>query len=483
MTIWSSGSSNPSNPDSVWSDETAYRGEPSTITIGSVTSVDQGDESVSNSGTPTDAILDFALPIGDTGPQGIQGPAGTITIGTVSTGSPGTDVIIENVGSTANALLNITIPAGDRGITGDAGTITVGSTTTSAAGTSASVENVGSSSDAILNFTIPKGDKGETASLTAGQNIVIDASDPTDLIVKTTNDLTADNIYSPSLVGGIWGALNKIHVQNYSPGLGYLTQNLKRNSDTSWSLDWGVDYGVGVGLDSSNTATYPGINFMGCDINYSGVQPTKALMTPSGNWGFLTTSPTQTIDNAGTTRLRDHLYDSINSNGSLKDVLTRGSAGVVWSKNTSGLVSVLNVSLPDKTSHLITTEHAMTMGATNTLIGSINGSGHYIVPTTGVYDVYIEGRPVIDNINGGIYGYGQYTLIRVGDSSQVVQGEGNFPLNGRIGIWVKAVGLGIPLNAGDAIKFMCNHYTGQDGSGNPLGKLEAHTAIVRFIGR
>ena len=44
---------------------------------------------------------------------------------------------------------------------GAAGTVEVGTTTTGAAGTNASVENVGTGNAAILNFTIPRGDKGD----------------------------------------------------------------------------------------------------------------------------------------------------------------------------------------------------------------------------------------------------------------------------------------------------------------------------------
>lgn len=41
-----------------------------------------------------------------------------------------------------------------------AGTITIGTVTTGDAGTSATITNVGTPSAAILNFTIPKGDQG-----------------------------------------------------------------------------------------------------------------------------------------------------------------------------------------------------------------------------------------------------------------------------------------------------------------------------------
>lgn len=82
-------------------------------------------------------------PQGATGPQGPQGSQGPIGL-TGATGATG--------------------PKGDTGDTGAAATISVGSTTTGAPGTSASVVNAGSSSAAIFNFTIPRGDVGATGA-------------------------------------------------------------------------------------------------------------------------------------------------------------------------------------------------------------------------------------------------------------------------------------------------------------------------------
>lgn len=53
--------------------------------------------------------------------QGDQGPAGTIAVGTVTTGDPGTDVEVENVGTASAAVLNFTIPRGDQGDPGSGG--------------------------------------------------------------------------------------------------------------------------------------------------------------------------------------------------------------------------------------------------------------------------------------------------------------------------------------------------------------------------
>lgn len=182
------------------------QGKAGTITIGKVTSGDSA--SVENVGTPENAVLDFTLPKGD---KGEKGTAATLSIGTVTTGLPGTAATVENVGDDNAAVLNFTIPRGsafkvdatglladrsqydselegfsylatdngnvyirqdsgwsdpipfkgDPGKDGENATITIGEVTTGNAGTEATVENVGTDSAAVLNFNIPKGDPGE----------------------------------------------------------------------------------------------------------------------------------------------------------------------------------------------------------------------------------------------------------------------------------------------------------------------------------
>ena len=52
---------------------------------------------------------------------GLVGPAGTITVGTVTTGAAGSSVAITNSGTSQAAVLNFTIPRGATGLTGDDG--------------------------------------------------------------------------------------------------------------------------------------------------------------------------------------------------------------------------------------------------------------------------------------------------------------------------------------------------------------------------
>lgn len=156
------------------------QGEAGTVDVGTVTTGAAGSSaSVTNVGNQYSAILDFVIPRGDTGATGPQGPQGqqgatgtaaTITVGSVSSSAPGGSATVTNSGTSSAAVLDFVLPRGDtgpQGSTGAAGTaatITVGSTSTGAAGSTAVVTNSGTSSAAVLNFTIPRGDTGATGA-------------------------------------------------------------------------------------------------------------------------------------------------------------------------------------------------------------------------------------------------------------------------------------------------------------------------------
>ena len=135
-----------------------------------------------------DKCKDKIYIIGTPGPRGRDG-AGTVTVGTTTTGDAGTNASVTNTGTAQNAILNFTIPRGETGATGpqgpagpqgpqgeagavgpqgpagtagEAATVTVGTTTTGDAGTNASVTNTGTAQNAVLNFTIPRGETGAT---------------------------------------------------------------------------------------------------------------------------------------------------------------------------------------------------------------------------------------------------------------------------------------------------------------------------------
>ena len=57
-------------------------------------------------------------PKGDAGLQGAPGEAATITIGTTTTGEPGTNAVVTNTGTEKDAVLNFIIPQGNAGADG-----------------------------------------------------------------------------------------------------------------------------------------------------------------------------------------------------------------------------------------------------------------------------------------------------------------------------------------------------------------------------
>jgi hypothetical protein len=161
------------------------KGTLGTINIGTTTTVAAANAAVTNSGTPEDAILDFDLPKGEKGTSGAAvdkgeiGPAGTITVGTVRS-VPESLTAINNTGTAENAILDFDVPKGSKGEQGLPGTATskgdegpkgeVGTAATITAGTitpvtlgNERVVNSGTSEAAVFDFDIPvvPGDKGE----------------------------------------------------------------------------------------------------------------------------------------------------------------------------------------------------------------------------------------------------------------------------------------------------------------------------------
>ena len=187
-------------------------GQAATIQVGKVTTGEPGSEAqVTNSGSESAAVFDFAIPRGEPGaagpqgergeqgpagadgaqgPQGDPGQAATIQVGEVTTGEPGSKAQVTNSGSESAAVFDFVIPRGEPGPKGDTGaagpqgergeqgpagadgaqglqgnpgqaaTIQVGKVTTGEPGSDARVTNSGSESAAVFDFVIPRGEPG-----------------------------------------------------------------------------------------------------------------------------------------------------------------------------------------------------------------------------------------------------------------------------------------------------------------------------------
>jgi hypothetical protein len=175
------GSAGPQGPKG----DTGANGTSATVTVGTVTTGDEGtDASVTNAGTESAAVLNFTIPRGADGAQGSTGPKGD-TGATGAKGDPGDQG-----------------PKGDTGDTGPAGTaasITVGTVTTGEPGSSASVTNSGTSSAAVLDFVIPQGEKGADGDDSTGAATL--TADNTFTGVNTfssSNGIVASKITGPT---------------------------------------------------------------------------------------------------------------------------------------------------------------------------------------------------------------------------------------------------------------------------------------------
>jgi len=156
-----------------WSTSTTYTQNEAVQYNGSAYVALQGNsEIIPTSDTAVWSVMTLK---GDTGAVGETGSAGTLTVGTVTTGSAGGSVSVLNTGTSTAAVLDFTIPkgvAGNSGATGSIGntgptgaagdnaTITIGTITTGQPGSSATVANAGTDTAAQLNFTIPRGIQG-----------------------------------------------------------------------------------------------------------------------------------------------------------------------------------------------------------------------------------------------------------------------------------------------------------------------------------
>ncbi|MEC4616178.1 hypothetical protein [Tsukamurella tyrosinosolvens] len=85
----------------------------------------------------------------------IKGPANTLSVGTVTTGAPGSSASLSITGTAPNQTLSATIPRGD---VGQPNSLAIGTVTTGPAGSSASASITGTAPSQSLSLVIPRGD-------------------------------------------------------------------------------------------------------------------------------------------------------------------------------------------------------------------------------------------------------------------------------------------------------------------------------------
>ena len=131
-----------------------------TLTIGTVTTGEPGTAAiVTNTGTAEAAVFDFTIPQGPTGATGVTGPTGA-TGATGLTGPTGATGATGPTGPTG--ATGATGPTGPTGATGATPTLTIGDVTTGDPGTEATATITGTAPNFVLNLTIPQGPTGAT---------------------------------------------------------------------------------------------------------------------------------------------------------------------------------------------------------------------------------------------------------------------------------------------------------------------------------
>lgn len=168
--------------------------------------------------------------IGPTGPTGPAGPA-TITIGTTTTGAPGSAATVTNSGTNENVILNFTIPQGITGPTGPTGatgatgpigpapTLAVGPVVTLPAGENAAVSITGADGAYTLNFSIPQGatgatgEQGPTGNGLAAYGGLYNANPSESLTLDDTTDGNEITMATATPVLNVSAANNNIVVQ------------------------------------------------------------------------------------------------------------------------------------------------------------------------------------------------------------------------------------------------------------------------------
>ena len=198
-------------------------GGSSTITLGTVSTGNPGTSvSITNTGTATAPLFNFTIPRGDVGPQGLKGDTGS-TGATGATGPAGSNGQQGPKGDTG-----LTGPAGTNGTNGSAATVAVGTVTTGAPGSSAIVTNAGTTSAAILNFTIPQGAAGTGGSSFSGNSDSV-TEGTTNLYFTNERAQTANN----SRFTDVYVNIN----QGSEDMLTYINSNYTNNSALANTLD------------------------------------------------------------------------------------------------------------------------------------------------------------------------------------------------------------------------------------------------------
>ena len=353
-----------------------------TFAVGTTTTLAPGeDATVVNSGTGSAAILDFGIPKGDTGAKGDTGDTGatgptglgsTVDAGTTTTLAAGQSATVTNIGTTSAAIFNFAIPQGIQGLTGangacvesvsfvgndmvfvldDATTITLTNAKTDLKGNTGAKIVSGAFVGDDLVFTLDdastatvtgakvdlkgaKGDDGDAATITIGTVTTVASTEPATV---TNIGTSAAAIFDFDIPKGVDGA-----------GSGDISGSGTANELAYFTAE--------KTIDNLAVATYPSLT----EVSYvKGV--TSAIQTQingkqaTGSYEVTTNKENTTLDTS-TTKYPTNRLTKEYADGKVEDSIVDGHTTVAPSGNAvfDALAGKINNSLVDAKGDIIT---------------------------------------------------------------------------------------------------------------------------------
>ena len=169
---------------------------------------------------------------------------------------------------------------GDRGATGAAATVRIGTVTTGAPGSEAVVTNVGTANDAVFNFTLPRGEKGADGGIDIDTALSDTSTNPVqNKVIKSALDKCAKQGASNNLIS-YGNEFNFIPKDGTTNGNTWIAINY-RFGDTAATSDKaivGYTFGNGTGNSGTNLASIKAKEFIG-----NATSATKATQDGNGN--------------------------------------------------------------------------------------------------------------------------------------------------------------------------------------------------------
>lgn len=236
---------------------------------------------------------------GSGGLKGETGDAATITVGSTTTGEPGTSASVVNSGTSSDAVLDFVIPKGSKGDKGDTGaTGATGPANTLSIGTvqkgdTAEATITGDAPNQTLNLTLPKGDKGDTGSQgPAGEGVAAGGATGQVLTKKSGTDYDTEWA-TPATYSDFTGATSSVagsHGLVPAPTTSDPGKFLK--GDGTWGTPPGTTYTAGEGIEINSNTIAAKVRKV---YDYYTARPASANTTATGNGGMFTFQATNSM--------------------------------------------------------------------------------------------------------------------------------------------------------------------------------------------